>query len=107
MPGGHDGDGARSRGGGHRPPDQRAELPDRDGRRRATLAAGSSVAWSSPGGASRVRDLTHVFPVYTGNAPTRRTLVTIPENGFYRQELTSAGSPRPVFRRILEEGGAG
>ena len=28
------------------------------------------------------------FPVYTGNAPTRRTLTTIPANGFYKQEWT-------------------
>jgi kynurenine formamidase len=39
-----------------------------------------------------VVDLTHTFaagfPVYTGNAPTRRTLVTVEQNGFYSQEWT-------------------
>jgi kynurenine formamidase len=42
----------------------------------------------------RSRDLTHVFtagfPVYTGNEPTRKTLFTIEDNGFYSQEWTFA-----------------
>jgi kynurenine formamidase len=37
-------------------------------------------------------DLTHTFaagfPMYTGNEPSRRTLTTIPANGFYGQEWT-------------------
>lgn len=41
---------------------------------------------------SRFADLTHVFtegfPVYTGDPPTRETLVTIPVNGFYSQQWT-------------------
>ena len=40
----------------------------------------------------KVVDLTHEFtagfPVYTGNPPARRTLTTIPANGFYKQEWT-------------------
>ena len=40
----------------------------------------------------RVVDLTHRFttnfPVYTGNMPTRRTLVTVEQNGFYAQAWT-------------------
>ena len=40
----------------------------------------------------RHADLTHVFtagfPVYTGDAPTRRTLKTIATDGFYSQEWT-------------------
>lgn len=42
--------------------------------------------------AKRAMDLTHTFtagfPVYTGNVPTRKTLVTVEENGFYAQGWT-------------------
>jgi kynurenine formamidase len=41
---------------------------------------------------NRTQDLTHLFregfPVYTGDAPARETLVTIPANGFYAQKWT-------------------
>ena len=76
--------------------------------RRAVLAGGGAAALAAlmPGEAlahkrrrhghhrsrGKVVDLTHTFtagfPVYTGNAPTRRTLTTIPANGFYKQEWT-------------------
>jgi kynurenine formamidase len=71
--------------------------------RRAVLAGGGAAALAAlmPAGAdaqrrrrrrTRIVDLTHTFtagfPVYTGNAPTRRTLVTIPNDGFYAQEWT-------------------
>jgi len=40
----------------------------------------------------RTRDLTHVFtegfPVYSFDPPTRRTLVTVEDDGFYSQEWT-------------------
>jgi hypothetical protein len=69
--------------------------------RRAVLAGGGAAALAAlvPGEAlahkhkrkrgrlkGKVVDLTHTFtagfPVYTGNAPSRRTLTTIPANGF-------------------------
>ena len=65
-------------------------------------AAGGALALGIPGVARashppatrRLQDLTHVFragsPVYTFDSPSRRTLVTIPENGFYAQEWTFA-----------------
>ena len=79
--------------------------------RRAVLAGGGAAALAAlvPGGAEahrrkrhghhghhghrgKVVDLTHTFtagfPVYTGNAPAKRTLTTIPANGFYKQEWT-------------------
>jgi hypothetical protein len=74
--------------------------------RRAALAGGGAAALTAlvPGTAAaqrrgrrrrrrrRVVDLTHTFragfPVYTGNEPARRTLVTIPADGFYAQEWT-------------------
>jgi kynurenine formamidase len=73
--------------------------------RRAVLAGGGAAALAAlvPGDAvahkrrrrrlrGKVVDLTHTFtagfPVYTGNAPSKRTLVTIPANGFYAQEWT-------------------
>jgi kynurenine formamidase len=73
--------------------------------RRAVLAGGGAAALAAlaPRGAfahkrrrpsrrGRVRDLTHTFtagfPVYTGNPPSRRTLVTVQEDGFYAQEWT-------------------
>ena len=71
--------------------------------RRATLvgAGGAALGAFLPSGAGahpaamhggRHQDLTHVFtagfPVFTGDAPTRRTLNTIAANGFYSQEWT-------------------
>jgi kynurenine formamidase len=70
--------------------------------RRAVLAGGGAAALAAlvPGRAvahhdrsrGRIVDLTHTFtagfPVYSGDPPTRRTLVTIPANGFYAQEWT-------------------
>jgi kynurenine formamidase len=74
--------------------------------RRAALAGGGAAALTAlvPDMAAaqrrgrrrrrrrRVVDLTHTFragfPVYTGNEPARRTLVTIPADGFYAQEWT-------------------
>jgi kynurenine formamidase len=70
--------------------------------RRAALAGGGAAALVAllPGDAlahgrrrrGKVIDLTHTFtagfPVYTGNPPARRTLTTIPANGFYKQEWT-------------------
>lgn len=71
--------------------------------RRRFLAAGGAAAalaaLPAPALARSTRhrhtqDLTHVFregfPVYTGNPPSRRTLVTIPNDGFYAQEWTFA-----------------
>lgn len=69
--------------------------------RRALLAGGAAVAATAtlPKAAlarrvpaRRTQDLTHVFtegfPVYTFDNPTRRTLVTVEQNGFYSQEWT-------------------
>jgi kynurenine formamidase len=73
--------------------------------RRAALAGGGAAALAAllPQAAAaqgrrrrrrraRVVDLTHTFsagfPVYTGAAPTRRTLVTVENDGFYAQEWT-------------------
>jgi kynurenine formamidase len=72
--------------------------------RRTALAGGGAAALAAllPGEArahhgrrgrrDKVVDLTHTFtagfPVYTGNPPSRRTLTTIPANGFYKQEWT-------------------
>ena len=73
--------------------------------RRGMLAGGGAAALAAllPGEAlahkpkkrtvkGKVVDLTHTFtagfPVYTGNAPTRRTLTTIAADGFYKQEWT-------------------
>ena len=74
--------------------------------RRTVLAGGGAAALAAllPGEArphkppaqrrkrGRGVDLTHTFtagfPVYTGAEPTRRTLVTIPEDGFYAQAWT-------------------
>jgi kynurenine formamidase len=60
----------------------------------AALLPGEAVAhkrrkrWSR----GKVVDLTHEFtagfPVYTGNAPSRRTLTRIDPDGFYKQEWT-------------------
>ena len=73
--------------------------------RRTVLAGGGAAALAAlmPGEAlahkrkrhkarGKVVDLTHEFtagfPVYTGNAPTRRTLANIVPDGFYKQEWT-------------------
>jgi len=73
--------------------------------RRAVLAGGGAAALAAlvPGEAlahkrrrhklrGKVVDLTHTFtagfPVYTGNAPSRRTLTRIDPDGFYKQEWT-------------------
>ena len=69
--------------------------------RRAVLAGGGAAAFAAlvPGAAlaqrprrargRRYQDLTHVFragfPVYTGDEPARRTLVTVADDGFYSQ----------------------
>ncbi|HEU4422714.1 MAG TPA: cyclase family protein [Pilimelia sp.] len=69
--------------------------------RRALVAGGAAaalaVALPSPAaarGRRRLADLTHTFtagfPVYSLGNPTRETLVTIPENGFYSQRWTFA-----------------
>ena len=73
--------------------------------RRTVLAGGGAAALAAllPGEAlahkrrrgkrrGKVVDLTHTFtagfPVYTGSAPTRRTLASIVPDGFYKQEWT-------------------
>jgi kynurenine formamidase len=69
--------------------------------RRTVLAGGlaAAVAAAYPTRAlaqrspkKRLQDLTHVFaagfPVFTFDPPTRRTLITIPDGGFYSQEWT-------------------
>jgi kynurenine formamidase len=63
----------------------------------AALLPGEAVAHKrrqrrGRGGGGKVVDLTHTFragfPVYTGNPPSKRTLTTIAEDGFYKQEWT-------------------
>src|SRR5918997_2288228 len=73
--------------------------------RRTVLAGGGTAALAAllPGEAmahkrkrhklrGKVVDLTHEFtagfPVYTGNAPARRTLTRVDPDGFYKQEWT-------------------
>ncbi|CAN5606310.1 cyclase family protein [soil metagenome] len=69
--------------------------------RRSALLAGAGAAMvgalprsavASPERKRGSQDLTHVFregfPVYAFDPPTRRTLVTVAENGFYSQEWT-------------------
>jgi kynurenine formamidase len=71
--------------------------------RRAALGAGAGTlvaaalggrAAAEPGDddARHLQDLTHLFragfPMYTGDPPARRTLVTIAQNGFYAQQWT-------------------
>ena len=71
--------------------------------RRAALGAGAgTVVAAALGGRAGARedddghrhlqDLTHLFragfPMYTGDPPRRRALVTIEQNGFYAQEWT-------------------
>jgi kynurenine formamidase len=57
----------------------------------ATMLPAPALAGRKKPG-NRLQDLTHVFtegfPVYTFDNPTRRTLVTVEENGFYSQEWT-------------------
>ena len=61
------------------------------------VAAAAAVAFPAAARAvrpakGRMQDLTHTFtagfPVFTFDAPRRRTLVTIPAGGFYAQEWT-------------------
>jgi kynurenine formamidase len=71
--------------------------------RRAVLGAGAGTlvgatlggragAQDRDEGRRHLQDLTHLFragfPMYTGDPPRKRTLVTIPENGFYAQRWT-------------------
>lgn len=55
------------------------------------LASRASIA-SAATGRRRIQDLTHVFrtgfPVYAFDPPSRRTLVTVEQDGFYAQEWT-------------------
>lgn len=57
----------------------------------AALAGPADVA-SAAKRRRRIEDLTHVFragfPVYAFDPPSKRTLVTVEENGFYAQEWT-------------------
>lgn len=77
------------------------EGPPRFTRRTAlAAAAGATVAavlptpivHAQPRSPRRTRDLTHTFragfPVYAFEPPSRRTLVTVEDNGFYAQEWT-------------------
>jgi kynurenine formamidase len=87
----------------------RGQAAAQDGRRidrRTALLGGigAAAALAFPAGAlahrkskerrgrQRLQDLTHVFtegfPVFTFDPPKRRTLITIPEGGFYSQEWT-------------------
>lgn len=58
----------------------------------SVLASPASAAAAAVGKTRKITDLTHVFragfPVYTFEPPSRRTLVTVQENGFYAQEWT-------------------
>ncbi|MDQ3766977.1 MAG: cyclase family protein [Actinomycetota bacterium] len=75
----------------------REESPTRISRRSALLAGAGTVAagvlprraLAAPAGKGS-QDLTHVFregfPVYSFDAPTTRTLVTVGQDGFYSQE---------------------
>jgi kynurenine formamidase len=92
--------------------------------RRAALAGGGAAALAAllPGEAvahkrrfryrrGKLVDLTHTFtagfPVYTGAPPSRRTLVTIPANGFYAQEWTfgeHSGTHLDVPGHFVEDG---
>lgn len=83
-------------GSGKRP----SHWAPRISRRSALLAGAGSVAagalprraFASAGAGRGSQDLTHVFregfPVYTRDAPVRRTLVTVEQDGFYSQEWT-------------------
>jgi kynurenine formamidase len=80
---------------------ERGEVPAVSRRALLLTGAGGALAATLPrpvlaaprrNKRNRSRDLTHLFragfPMYTGAPPARRTLVTIPENGFYAQEWT-------------------
>lgn len=80
---------------------ERGEVPRISRRAMLLSSAGVAAAAAVPAPAiaasgnrkkRRSQDLTHVFtegfPVYTFDPPTRRTLVTIEEGGFYSQEWT-------------------
>jgi kynurenine formamidase len=62
----------------------------------AALMPGEALAHKrrrhGKGRRGKVADLTHTFragfPVYTGDAPARRTLTTVAADGFYKQEWT-------------------
>jgi kynurenine formamidase len=80
---------------------ERGEVPRISRRAMLLSSAGVAAAAAVPAPAiaasgtrkkRRSQDLTHVFtegfPVYSFDPPTRRTLVTIEEGGFYSQEWT-------------------
>jgi kynurenine formamidase len=80
---------------------ERGEVPRISRRAMLLSSAGVAAAAAVPAPAMaasgirkkrRSQDLTHVFtegfPVFTFDPPTRRTLVTIEEGGFYSQEWT-------------------
>ena len=71
---------------------RRTALAGAGGAALAALMPGEALARGRRRQKGRVVDLTHQFragfPVYTGNPPARRTLTTIPANGFYKQEWT-------------------
>jgi kynurenine formamidase len=58
----------------------------------AMAAVPGRTAMAAEKNTGRSQDLTHIlragFPVYTFDPPTRRTLVTIEDGGFYSQEWT-------------------
>ncbi|HWI06296.1 MAG TPA: cyclase family protein [Solirubrobacteraceae bacterium] len=58
----------------------------------ALVPTGAAARQPRRRGARRYQDLTHVFrggfPVYSGDAPARRTLVTVADDGFYSQQWT-------------------
>ena len=58
----------------------------------ALVPTGAAAQQPRRRGARRYQDLTHVFrggfPVYAGDAPARRTLVTVAGEGFYAQQWT-------------------
>ena len=72
-------------------PPRPARRPARRRRRRGGRRLPRRRASRSPGEGG-AQDLTHTFtagfPVFTFDAPRRRTLVTIPAGGFYAQEWT-------------------
>ena len=85
----------QSKNGGARRIDRRTALLSGVGAAFAMTLPGRAVAGrpsSHRHGKNRLQDLTHVFfegfPVFTGAAPVRDTLVTIPANGFYAQRWT-------------------
>jgi kynurenine formamidase len=58
----------------------------------AAALGGRAVASEGDDHRHHLQDLTHLFragfPMYTGDPPSRRTLVTIEQDGFYAQEWT-------------------